>query len=138
MFAFNNGESADARADEDACTLRQLRADRQACLLHRTFGGSHRVVDEQIHLLDVFFLEPVERVEIFDFGGDLRGKLSGIETGDPGNAAASFAKALPGIFSSRSQRGYQTHAGDHNSSLLQNTTSKRTINAYDLGMCDSM
>lgn len=123
MFAFDDRESADARADEHACSLRQLRSDRQTRLFHGSFRGSNRVMDEQVHLLDVFFIEKLERIEVFNFAGDLGGKLSGIKTGNLGDAAASFAKALPRIFGSRSQRGDQTHAGDHNSSFLQNKTS---------------
>jgi len=78
-------------------------------------------VDEQIHLFDVFFVKPLERIEVFDFSGNPGGKLRGVETGNHRNAAASFAQAVPCLFSARPQRGYQTHAGDHNSSLLQIT-----------------
>src|SRR5262249_37310777 len=104
-----------------------------ARLFHRTFRGGDRIVDEGVHLLDVFFVEPAERIEVFNFAGDLGGKLSGIEAGDLGNTAACFAEAIPGIFSPRPQRRYQPDAGDHNSSFLQNKTS-----FYDLGIWDSM
>src|ERR1051326_6605550 len=80
-------------------------------------------MDEGVHFLDIFFLEPAKRIEVFDLGGDLGGKLSGIETGDSGDATAPFAQAFPRVVSSRSQRRYQTDASDHDSSLLQNTTS---------------
>jgi len=81
-------------------------------------------VDEQIHLFDVFFVKPLERIEVFDFSGNPGGKLRGVETGNHRNAAASFAQAVPCLFSARPQRGYQPDAGDHNSSFLQNQTSK--------------
>ena len=92
-------------------------------LLHRTFRGRDRIVDEGVHFLDVFLFKPAERIEVFDFGGNLGGKLRGIKTGDRCNAAASFAKAFPRFFGPCSQRGNQSHAGDNNSSLLQITTS---------------
>ena len=124
MLAFDNRETADTGTDEHARTFGQLRTDRQAGLLHRALRGSDRVVDERIHLLDVFFLEPAERIEIFNFGGNPGGKLRGIKTGDGRHTAAPFAQVLPRFFGSRSQRRYQTDAGDHDSSFLQNTTSK--------------
>ena len=123
MLAFNNRKSADTRTYEYTCTLCQLRTNCQSRLFHRTLGGGNRIVDEGVHLLDVFFVEPAERIEVFDLSGNLGGKLRGVETGDPGDTAASFAKAFPGFFGSRSQRRYQTDASDHDSSLLQNKTS---------------
>src|ERR1051326_5273655 len=123
MFTFDDSKSADTGTDEYACTLRQIPVNRQVRLFHRTFGGGNRVMDERVHFLDVFFLEPAERIEVFDLGGDLGGKLRGIETGDSGDAAAPFAQAFPRVFSSRSQRRYQTDARDRKSTLLQNTTS---------------
>src|SRR5438270_13739649 len=54
MLTFNNCKSPDTRTYEYAGTLCQLRTNRQGCLFHRTLGGGNRVVDEGIHLLDVF------------------------------------------------------------------------------------
>jgi len=54
-------------------------------------------VNEAAHLLDLFFLDEVERVEVFDFGGDGAGKVGGVEMR---NRATPL---LPAIRFSRSQ-----------------------------------
>jgi len=80
---------------------------------------SYGVMDEGIHLLYVFLFEPAEGIEVFNFGGNPGGKLGGIESGNSRDTAAAFAEAFPRLFRSRAQRGYQSHAGDNDSSFLQ-------------------
>src|SRR5215472_17145254 len=120
MLAFDDRKSSNAGANKDARTFGQLGTDRQSRLFHCTVGSGYGVVNERVHLLDVFFLEPAEGIELFNFACNLGGKLSGVETGNLGNAATPFAKAVPRILGSRPERGYQTHARHHNSSFLQN------------------
>src|SRR5438128_923694 len=93
-------------------------------------------MNERIHLLDVFFFEPAERIEVLNLGRNLGGKLSGVESGNRRDAATSFAEAFPCFFGSRAQRGYQSYAGNNNCSLLQITTSylrfrKMVLNVFD-------
>ena len=75
MFALDDVEPADAGTDVNADALRNFRRDFQAAHLHRLVGRSQREVDEAAHLLYFFFLDEIQRVEIFDFGGDLAGGL---------------------------------------------------------------
>ena len=90
MFALDDRKSADTGTDEYAGALRQLGPDSQTRLFHCTFRRCNGIVDERIHLLDVFFLEPSEGIEVLDLGGNLSGKLCGVKTGYPGDSAASF------------------------------------------------
>jgi hypothetical protein len=45
--------------------------------------------------------------------------LRGIESRNSRDTATAFAKAFPRLFRSRAERGYQSHAGDNDSSFLQ-------------------
>ena len=95
VFAFDNVESADAGTDVDAYALVVLRSDFQSRHLHRFIRCSDGEVDEARHLLDFFFLDIVQRVEVLDFGGDLAGEGAGVETGDASDAALAREHGLP-------------------------------------------
>ena len=53
----------------------------QARHLERFIRGGDGQVDEASHLLDFFFLDEVERVEVLDFSGDLAGEICWSRTG---------------------------------------------------------
>ena len=55
--------------------LGDLRRDLQARSLHGFIRGRQGQVDEAAHLLQFFFLDELQRIEILDFGGDLAGEL---------------------------------------------------------------
>ena len=132
MFSLDDRESADAGSDKNAGAFRQFRSDGESGLLHREVRRSHRVVDEGVHFLEVFLLEPSERIEILDLGGNPGRKLRRVEAGDVGNTTPAFAESFPRFFGSCTQRGNQTHAGYNNSSFFQCNL------AYDFGRCASM
>ena len=127
MLALDNRESADSRSNKDSRPLGQFGRNHQAGLLHRVIGRCDGVMDEGIHLLDVFLFEPLQRIEVLNLSSNLGGKLGGVESGNCRDAAASFAEALPCLFGSRAQRGYQPHAGNNDSSFLQIRTSLQNI-----------
>ena len=79
MFAFDNREAADSGTDEDAGPFRQFGSDRQAGLLHREVGCCDGIMNERIHLPEVFLFESLQRIEVLDLGGDFRGKLCRVE-----------------------------------------------------------
>ena len=99
----------------------QIRVNGQAGLLHREVRRSDGVVDEEIHLLEIFLVEPLEA----DRNPSLR-RQSAWKTASrqivligPTPLRPS-QQALPCFLGSGSQRGHQSHAGDYNSSFLQN------------------
>ena len=55
---------------------------------------------------------------------------AGVEPADRTDAAPAFTEALPGFLGSRAQRGNQTHAGNNNSSLLQNLQPRLTARTW--------
>src|SRR5438067_2398009 len=70
-------------------------------------------MDEAAHLLQLFFLDEVERIEILHFCGDLAGEISGIEVADAGYAALAREQVLPDFFGGVGHRADQPQAGDN-------------------------
>src|SRR5262249_60477647 len=76
--------------NNSACAPPHPGPDSQPRLFHCTFRRRNGIVDERIHLLDIFFFEPSKRIEVLDLGGNLSGKLCSVKTRNPGDPAASF------------------------------------------------
>src|SRR5208337_4434122 len=106
VLALNDVESADAGPDMHADMLGVLRGDLQFRHLERFVAGGDSQVDEAPHLLQFFFFDVVQRVEVLDLGGDLAGKVAGVETGNAGHAALAGDERLPHFF------GGIAHAAD--------------------------
>ena len=70
-------------------------------MLHRFLRRGQRQVDEAPHLLELFFLDELKRVEVLDFGGDGAGEAGGIEVRDPRPRRSCRPEG-----SSRLHRGY--------------------------------
>ena len=71
VLALDDVESADAGADVDADPLGVFRSDfrgRTSCIA--SSRGRDRQVDEAAHLLEFFFFDELERIEVLDLGGD--------------------------------------------------------------------
>ncbi len=81
VFAFDNVEPADAGPDVHAHALVVFWRDLQARHLERFIRGGNRQVDEASHLLDFFFFDEVQRIEVLDLGGDLAGEIRWSRTG---------------------------------------------------------
>ena len=71
----------------NAYPLLDLRSDVQAGHLHGLICGRHAQMNEAAHLLDFFFLDEVQRIEVFDFGGDGARVTCSVKPGNGGNAA---------------------------------------------------
>ena len=72
-----------------------LRRDRQAGVVHGELRRRNRVLDEDVHLLDVFLLDELQRVEALDFARDARRELRRVELGDRSDAALPGAERRP-------------------------------------------
>ena len=77
--------------DEHADARRQLRRDRQPGIVHRELRRGDRVLDEDVHLLDIFLLDERQRVEVLHFARDPRRELRRVELGDRADAALARA-----------------------------------------------
>jgi len=113
MFALDDVESTDARADVHAHAFVVLRCDFQAGLFQRFVGGRDGEVDEPRHLLDFFFLDVIERVEVLDVGGDLAGEIGDVEAGNPPNAALPGQQRFPHLLGGVAHATDQAEARDY-------------------------
>src|SRR5258708_30494552 len=113
MFALDDVESADAGADVHSDALGIFRSDFQGGHLEGFIGGGEGQVNEAPHFLDFFFLDEVQRIEVLDLGGDLAGEFTGIELGDPANAALTSQQALPHLSGGIAHATDQADAGNY-------------------------
>ena len=74
---------------------RVLRRDRQPRVVHRELRGGDGVLDEDVHLLDVFLLDELQRVEALDLRRDLRREAGDVELGDRADAALPGQQRRP-------------------------------------------
>ena len=95
VLALDYVETANAGADVDAHLLGILGSNFEFRHLHRFIGRGEREVDEAAHLLDFFFLDEIERVEIAYFGSDLAGECGGVKCGNAVHAALARRQSLP-------------------------------------------
>src|SRR5438045_430625 len=75
----DGGNPADAAADVDAHHLAVVGADLEPGVGQGEVGGRHRELDEAVHLLDVFLLDPAQGVEALHLAGEARRMLRGVE-----------------------------------------------------------
>ena len=87
VLALDDIESADAAADVHPDSRRILARDLEAGRSHGFIRRRDGEVDEAPHLLDFFFLDELQRVEVADFAGDLGRELRGVELLDLLDAA---------------------------------------------------
>ena len=112
MFALDDVESADAGADVHADRLGVFRRHFELRHLHRFICGGDGEVNEAAHLLDFFFLDEVEGIEVADLGGDLAGKSGSVECGDAIDAALAREQGLPHRVGGIADGADQADAGD--------------------------
>src|SRR5580658_255229 len=113
MFAFDDVESSDPRADVHPYALVILRRNLQFRHFQRFIGGGDGHMNEAPHLLDFFFLDEIQRVEVLDLGGNLAGKGSGVETGDASHTALAGKHGLPHYIGGIAYAADQTEACDY-------------------------
>ena len=114
VFALDHVESADAAGHIDAGHLRDFRGDFQLGHAHGEVRGRQRQLDEPGDFLDLFFLGPVEGIEIADFPGDGAIEGGGVEVGDRADAALSRQEIFPDLIGADSQTADQSDTRYHN------------------------
>jgi hypothetical protein len=108
-------ESADARRDVDAGGVRGLRYDFQPGHAHAEIGGGDRQLNEPGHLLEFFFFDPVQGIEIFHFTGDAAVKRADVEMGNGADTAFAGLEAGPDLFGADTASADQPNTGHYNS-----------------------
>jgi hypothetical protein len=110
-------ESANARTDVNAGGIRKLRSNFQLGLLHREIRSGERQLDESPGFLQFFFLEPVQRLEIFHFAGDAAIECRRIKMRNRADAALAREQVAPDFFGSNAATAHQAYAGDNNAPI---------------------
>ena len=87
MLALNDLESANARANEHAHAVGNLRRDRETRLRHRLLRRRKGKVDEAPHLAGLFLIHEIQRVKVLDFGSEGDGEAGGVEALNRGHTA---------------------------------------------------
>src|ERR1700733_2367268 len=127
MLALNDVESTDAGADVDAGRIRNFRSDLQAGHLHGEIGGGESELNKAPGFLQLFFLQPMQRVKIADFAGDAAIKGRGVKMGDGANAALAGQQIAPDFFGANAAAANQSNARN------DNTTIQRELLLYGMG-----
>src|SRR5436309_2113531 len=115
VLAFDGGEPADAGRDEHAGARAELGRDHEPRIVHRKLRRRDRVLDEDVHLLDVFPVDELQRVEVLHLARDAGRELRRVELGDPRDAALARAERGPIRLGSDAERRHQADARDDDS-----------------------
>src|SRR5262249_47329779 len=70
VFAFDNGESADSRSDDDSDSFTLRFVNVKSCVLQCKACRRERKMDEGIHFLDLFLLDKESRIKSLHFARD--------------------------------------------------------------------
>ncbi len=98
VFALDHSKPADARANVSSDPGGVLVGDAQTRVIHRFLRSSDRVMDERVHLLDFFFLDKLQRIEVLHFAGDAHGESGDVEAGNRADATATGEQVRPHFF----------------------------------------
>ena len=79
-------------------------------VVHRELRRRDGVLDEDVHLLDVFLVDELQRVEALDLAGDPRGELRRVEVRDRADPAAAGAERLPVRLGPDAERRHEADA----------------------------
>ena len=115
VFALDGLESADAGGNVDADAIGPLTRHLESRIVDGELRGGERVLDEDVHLLDVFLVDELQRIERLDLARDTRRVLRRVETGNGSNPASPCAERVPVRLCSDGERGHQPDARHHHS-----------------------
>src|SRR6266404_2136340 len=114
MFALDHVEPANAAADVHAYSGGILFRHLKPGHPHGFHAGGKRQMDEAAHLLDLFLLDEVERIEALHLGGDGAGKAGGIKVRDGVHAAFAGKQVLPCFRNGVADSADHSQPGDYN------------------------
>jgi len=104
MFVLDRLEPADTGSNEDPDVVGNIGSDVQTRMAHRKVGGRNRVLNEDVHLLDVLPIDELQRIKPLHLTRDLRRMFRRVEVGDGADAAAPGADRFPVGFRSDTDR----------------------------------
>src|SRR5690606_6708403 len=114
VLALDRREPADAGGDVDAHPIRVGGRDLQAAVVHRELRRRDGVLDEDVHLLDIFLLDELQRVEVPHLSRNLRREVRDIEARDAPDPAAPREERAPVRAGADAHGGHQPDPGHDN------------------------
>ncbi len=110
VLALDGAEPADADAMNTPTRVAISGVTVSAGVVHRELRRGDRVLDEDVHLLDVFLVDELQRVEALDLARDPRGELRGVELRDRSDPALAGAERLPVRLGPDAERRHEADA----------------------------
>ena len=104
VLAFDDVETADAGGNVDADFVEVRIRGLPVRGFYGEVRSSQSDLDEAAHFFQFFFLDPLERIEVFDFAGDFAVEAGGIKLRDRANAALAGEEVFPGFLRADAQR----------------------------------
>ena len=115
-----------------------LRRDRQLRVVHRELRRRDRELDEDVHLLDVFLLDELQRIEVLHLAREPRRERRRVEAGDRADAARCPRRAHPSSPGADADRRHQADAGHDDSPAQSPPSGLRAGRRHFFLACDSM
>src|ERR1700721_1032963 len=115
MLSLDNVEPADAGTDINARGIGNVRRDFERGHLDAESRCCHSQLNEPAGFLQLFFLDPIQRIEIADFSGDAAIKSGGVKMSDGADAALSGQQIAPDLFGPNATTADQPNACNDNS-----------------------
>src|SRR5574341_424208 len=81
MVFLDCGQSAETGADQNTDSLGILLGHRETGILHCKLSSRQRILDEEVHLFNFFFIDEILRVEVLDFTGYFDRKIGDVKAG---------------------------------------------------------
>src|SRR5271156_78536 len=119
MFALDDVKSADAGTDVNAGGICNVGSDFERGHLHGEIRSGQRELNEPARFLQLFFLEPVQRIKIADFSGDAAIKSGGIKMSDGADTAFACQQIAPDLFGPNAATADQPNACNDNSAAQE-------------------
>ena len=115
MLALDHFKAADPAANVNADVFRFFGIDLELGHVESKVRGGDRKVHEPRHLLDLFFVDEIARIEILDFAGDAAIMPFRVKKFNPADAVLSGFDASPSLFRADSQTTDETDTSHYNS-----------------------
>ena len=115
MLALNHLKAPDAAADVDAHVFRFFGIHLELGHVEGEVRGGDGKVHEPRHLLDLFFVDEIARIEILDFARDTAIMPRGVKKLNLADAVLSGFDASPSLFRADSQTTDETDTSHYNS-----------------------
>src|SRR3989338_2748673 len=100
-------------SNHDTRSISAVRMGIKTGVFHRHFGSGHSKLTGPVHPPEIFFLDKILGLKIFDFTGETGGKSGSIKRGNRGNAGLSGFNRFPKSFFANAISGNDAYSSDY-------------------------